>query len=269
MCRVVRRCLPILPGILLGITVLAQPVPAPEQLLQAVWRAYQALDYEQADSLARNALNDYQHFTPDQLVELHTVLALVAMSRNETTEARRHFEAALSLNSELQLDPVLASPKVRDFFEQIRQEMQSALPVTASSEATIRYVIQPDPRPEAALRSLLLPGWGQHYKGQHLKGWILTGSWGLLLGASLTAHLQYTRAYDRYRRETDPARIESRYRTANRWFKARNGLLIGLAAVWAYSYLDALLQPVAPSASPVVRPYVSGTGTGLEMRWHF
>ncbi len=267
--RVVRRYLPILPGILLGITALAQPVRAPEQLLQAVWRAYQALDYEQADSLARNALNDYQRFTPDQLVELHTVLALVAMSRNETAEARRHFEAALSLNPELQLDPVLASPKVRAFFAQIRQEMQTTPPTTLPTEATLRYVVQPDPRPEAALRSLLLPGWGQRYKGQHLKGWLLTGSWGLLLVASLTAHLQYERAYDRYHRETDPTRIEARYRTANRWFRARNGLLMGLAAVWAYSYLDALLQPVSPTASPTVRPYVSDTGAGLKMRWHF
>ncbi|MDQ7039984.1 MAG: DUF5683 domain-containing protein [Rhodothermus sp.] len=265
--RAARRYLLICGGMLLSIATKAQPVYTPEQLLQTVWQAYQALEYDRADSLARHALTDYTRFTPDQLVALHTVLALVAMSRNEPTEARRHFEAALSLNPELQLDPVLASPKVRDFFEQIRQEMQRLSPRT-TAETTIRYVLRPDPRPEAALRSLLLPGWGQRYKGQHRKGWILTGSWGLLLGGSLTTHLQYKRAYNRYRRETDPTRIETRYRTANRWFKTRNGLLIGLTAVWAYSYLDALLQPVAAEA-PIVRPYVVTTTPGLKLQWRF
>lgn len=253
-------------GILPGIATLAQNTPT--QLLQAVWQAYQALDYNQADSLAQNALADYQRFTPEQLVELHTVLALVAMSRNETTEARRHFEAALSLKPELQLDPVLASPKVRDFFEQIRQEMQSA-PAATPSETVLRYVMRPDPRPEAALRSLLLPGWGQRYKGQSLKGWMLTGSWGLLLGASLATHFQYERAYDRYQYEANPNRIEARYRTANRWFKARNGLLMGLTAVWVYSYLDALLQPIPPNAIPSVQLSVLDEGTSLKMRWYF
>ncbi|WP_245771988.1 hypothetical protein [Rhodothermus profundi] len=248
----------------------AQPIPRPAQLLQAVWQAYQALDYDRADSLAQRALANYRQFTPDQLVELHTVLALVAISRNETTEARRHFEAALSLNPGLQLDPVLASPKVRAFFEEIRQEMHAAPSVAASPEGVIRYVVQPDLRPAAALRSLLVPGWGQRYKGQRLKGWLLTGSWGLLLGSSLTAHLQYERAHNRYRRATNPDDIEKRYQTANRWFKIRNGLLMGLGAVWAYSYLDALLYPVptAPDA-PVVRPHVSAAGAGLKMRWHF
>lgn len=242
----------------------AQPTqPSPTQVLQEIWQAYQQLDYNKVETLTRQALLHYQHYTPTQLVELHTVLALVLMARNEPAEARQHFEAALSLNPQLELDPVLASPKVRDFFEQIRQERahQSA----TENPLSWRYVVQPDPRPMAALRSLLFPGWGQRYKGQTQKGWFLSTIWGLLVGSSLIAHLEYKWAWSAYLEETNPFRIEDHYRTANHWFKTRNTLLLATGAVWLYGYLDALILPATSTQRLQLIPQING----MEVRWSF
>lgn len=57
---------------------------------------------------------------------------------------------------------------------------EEAVPRAASSEYYVAYR-----SPEgAALRSLILPGWGQHYNGEATKGWILgsVAVLGVLLG---------------------------------------------------------------------------------------
>jgi tetratricopeptide (TPR) repeat protein len=254
-------------GILAAFPLQAQPTQlSPAQVLQEIWQAYQQLDYNRVETLSRQALTHYQQYTPAQLVELHTVLALVLMARNEPSEARQHFEAALSLNPQLELDPILASPKVRDFFEQIRQEMntQASTPTALSW----RYVVQPDPRPKAALRSLVFPGWGQRYKGQTQKGWFLSTLWSLLVGSSLVAHLEYKWAWTAYLEETNPSRIEDHYRTANHWFKTRNNLLLATGVVWLYGYLDALISPPT-AASSTQRLQVIPQVNGMELRWSF
>ncbi len=48
----------------------AQPTqPSPTQVLQEIWQAYQQLDYGRVETLTRQALLHYQHYTPTQLVE--------------------------------------------------------------------------------------------------------------------------------------------------------------------------------------------------------
>ncbi|MEM1128616.1 MAG: DUF5683 domain-containing protein [Bacteroidota bacterium] len=266
-----RRLLHIALVVLLGLcagTRLSQAqdtAPPPAERVEAVRAAYERFDYDAAEAQARAALADFAAFTPAQLVELHTLLGVIAFIQDQLPTARTEFEAALSIEPDLRLDPLLFPPKIVDFVDEVRDAYQARQP--APTETMLRYVPVYDPRPAAAVRSLVVPGWGQHYKGQPTKGWVLLGTWGALAGGTVWTHLERQSARDAYLAASF-AEVEDRYATYNRWHKARNSLALATALVWGYSYLDALLQPIAPEQLRLT-PLASPTATGFQVEWRF
>ncbi|MFH1807614.1 MAG: DUF5683 domain-containing protein [Pseudomonadota bacterium] len=113
---------------------------------------------------------------------------------------------------------------------------------------------------DAAFRSAVLPGWGQHYNQEATKGWVFTGVTGaLLLGgvgfetAGLLTHLLY---YTPYKPEDDnltagsdkfQQNLQGRYQLAQTQFVVGHVLLGATAAVWAYNILDAYISGVEGS----------------------
>ena len=213
--------------------------------LDAIWEAYQALDYARAQQLAQAALDAYD--APEDLAQVHVVLGLIAFSQNDQVVATRQFTDALVLDPTVALDPLLASPKTLDFFEDIRTGLaQANRDETLEPEAAPRYVLVRDRRAEAALRSMVVPGWGQLYKGQRTKGRVLVGLWVGAVAGTVTTHILRQQSRDTYLDATDQQEILDRYDTFNQWHKTRNALVLGTAAVWVYSYLDALIGGQAP-----------------------
>ena len=252
----------------------AVAVPASAQTpaqdaVEEVRAAYQRLDYEAARTLARAALADAT-LRLDQRVDLHTILALVAFTRNDPEEARRQFGLALDLDPGLTLDPLLVSPKILDFLEEVKRARTP--PAEAAGSAEVRYVVVRDVRAEAALRSMVVPGWGQLHKGERTKGWVLAGLWAASASGSLYAHLRWADARRAYLDERDPGRVAARHDASDAWYKARNNLLLGAAAVWLVSYVDALAGRHAPPqrlASHPVLGVAPGSEPGLYVRFRF
>jgi hypothetical protein len=241
-------------ALLLGGAVQAQPVD-PADLVRAVREATERLDYATAEARAREALARYEAFSPDQLVEVHTTLGVVLHARNDDVEARRQFEAALSLDPTHTLDPVLVSPKTVELFETVRADLARSAPGTAAP--VLRYVVVPDLRVGAALRSAALPGWGQFHKGDRARGWAFAVGVGTAAVAT------------RYRDSTSTsAEIEAAYPAYNRRYRVRNALALGTALAWAASVVEALATggPRAPAAGQIV-PAAAGAGLGLRVRF--
>ncbi|NIR50890.1 tetratricopeptide repeat protein [candidate division KSB1 bacterium] len=213
-----------------------------EQLLQEIRKAYQELNYAEAEIKATTALDQYQRFTPVHLTEIHKILGIIYYSQNKPEQARVHFQNALSLTPTLTLDPLYVSPKILDFFKKVKARHAEDGRDTDEVRTNVRYVLVEDPRPAAAIRSMLLPGWGQLYKGETTKGRVLIALWGVGVIGSVTAHFKREQAQDSYLSETDPQRIESRFNTFDSFHKLRNNLLLFSAGVWLYSYLDAILK---------------------------
>ena len=211
-------------------------------LLEEIRSAYNQLNYAEAEIKAQAALKEYRRFTLTQLTEIHQILALIYFSQNKVEDAREHFEDALSLTPSLEMDPVLVSPKIVDFFEEIKQSQATKQREQNDTGPQVKYILVDDPRPAAALRSMLVPGWGQLYKGEKTKGWLLVGLWTAGVIGSAATHIAREQAEDSYLAETDPAKIESRFDTFNTFHKVRNNLLIFSGGVWLYSYLDAFLR---------------------------
>ncbi|WP_412070339.1 hypothetical protein [Rubrivirga sp. IMCC43871] len=239
----------------------------PAALIQAMEAAAGRLDYDEASSLARTALERYAELTPDQLITVHTALGVLHHTRSEPVEARRQFAAALSIDPELRLESVLISPKTVEFFDAVRADLRAAGRAADPALAETRYVVLVDRRPTAAVRSLVAPGWGQFHKGDRTKGWAFAISAAATAAGALTTTISRADARADYLAAVTPEEIDETYRVYDRWHRARGAFVIGAAAVWAAALADALLTG-APDPPPVsIAP--SSDGTGLSLRATF
>ncbi len=238
--------------------------------LDAIWEAYQQFEYEAARELARAALDAYED--PEDLAEVLVILGLISLSENRELEAELQFREALRLNRNVKLDPLLVSPKILDFFEEVKAGLAQTDPEESLDPGVVpRYVLVPDRRSEAVLRSMVLPGWGQLYKGDRTKGIVLLGVWGLTAAGSLTAHVLRQQAQDTYLEAATSEEALDRYDTFNRRHKLRNALFLGAAGVWLVSYFDALLIDNRPRErrSLLFSPSFSYRQMHLTVRVHF
>lgn len=134
-------------------------------------------------------------------------------------------------------------------------------------------------RGDAAFRSLLVPGLGQFYNRQPVKGWAFAGTEAALLGGALAFHLSGTQAYDDYKAfggggPSPSAEAARLYDQATSRYRTRNWLLAGAGVVWAVNVVDAWISGVdgeamlgggAVAAAPV--PLDGGAGFVVAARF--
>jgi hypothetical protein len=236
--------------------------------IKDIHRALQRAEYQIAADLADSAITHFEDYSPAQLAEIHALRALIASDRNERAAVDAHFLSALQLAPDFQLDPIFFSPAMQLRFEQLRAKMpKNEAPVRVET----RYVMLPDPRLEAAWKSLLLPGWGQRSKGQRSKGQIFTISAAVLAGAMITTHILRERAEEDYLAANEE-NVVSRYDTFNRYHQWRNSLALGLAVVWGAAVLDAIIVPASSPAGKLGTAPINhhrGMGTFFSLQINF
>lgn len=240
-------------------------------ILEDIHTAYERLDFSVAEARINAALEMYDQFTPAELSDIHTVYALIYFARNDLSSVRTQLSQALQLQPELVLDPVATPPRLRDIFEAIKSEQKTTLQEN-STESAVRYMVLEDRRPAAAMRSVLLPGWGQRYKGQKRKGLILTGLWSLSSVGTIATHFARNRAEDQYLASTTPDQIEARYQSFDTLHKVRNNLFLAAAGIWVYSYADALISRGSRSTGLnrlTLSPLPSPTNPGIQASFTF
>jgi hypothetical protein len=194
---------------------------------------------------------------------------LVFFDRDSVARGEEHLALALQLNPRLQLDPIFFSPQIQKRLEELRPKI-----ATLNKNAvapTVRYLVIADPRLKAAWRSLLLPGWGQRFKGQKAKARIFSITAAVLAGTAMASHILRERAETKYLRAGENE-VEARYATFNRYHVLRNNLALGLGVVWGAGVLDALVVPVAPRSSRmgwILSPHHLPAATGLALKINF
>ncbi|RMD97940.1 MAG: hypothetical protein D6814_08565 [Calditrichaeota bacterium] len=247
---------------------------AASQSLNKIYDALRRADYATAAARTDSALANYFKFTPPQLAKIHALRALLYDFEGKSAAVAQHFQLAIELDPNLQLDPLFFSPKL----QKLLTDLKSQNP--ANSESTndkadivqpeIRYVTVPDPRIGAAWRSLLLPGWGQLHKGQKKRGLFIAGITAGLATATITFHILRQRAERNYLAATDPNVILSRYQKFNRYHKARQNFAIATGLVWLAGFMDALLVPAPNLSSKIgLAPQLSPRAQSLSLRIRF
>lgn len=94
-------------------------------------------------------------------------------------------------------------------------------------------------------RSLLIPGWGQIYKGSTAKGCIILGSTAICVIGAVVADNQRSDYVKKINHTHDSSLIKS-YRTKrDHWTTGRNVCIGAAAALYVYNIIDALVAPGA------------------------
>jgi len=216
--------------------------------------AYENFDFAQARTILVAFIAEPARAATTDLAQAHLLLGVIEYTENKIEAARSRFVSALQLQPGIRPDAATVSPKIVEFFEGL-----ISTPDTSQGEAEIRYVTLVDERPGAALRSMLLPGWGQMHKGDRTKGVALASAWVATAGATAFMHVSRAGARERYIDETDPELVAERYDAFNRRHRIRNAVALSAAGVWLVAYVDALatpgrstIRPISLSASPTI-----------------
>ena len=220
--------------------------------VQQVRVLYESLEYDKAISIGNLLLKSNYSFSKNDFIILHEYMALSFYNVGNIDSSRSHFLSLLSINPEYDLDPIKVSPKIIDFFNQLKSEIKSP-----SEKVELvpykEYVFMEDIRPKAGLRSTILPGWGQIYKGQKKRGLIIGGLFFASLAATGISLVFEKESEDKYLQSTTPSTIEDNYNTYNEWHKRRQFFSITTISIWAIGIFDALYMPyenIALSVNP-------------------
>lgn len=138
--------------------------------------------------------------------------------------------------------------------------------VALSSEAVVLRS-----RGGAVYRSLILPGWGQHYNLQPVKGIIYSSATALIFGSAILFHVQGLSKLDEYKKETNPVATEKLKKNAEERWEIRNLAIYTGAAFWAWNILDAYLfgydSSKALAGDPTGRPSLAATPDGAMLQY--
>lgn len=237
-------------------------------LVQQMILAFQQLDYGTAQKIGTQIISDFRKYSPMDLLEAHKILGVIAYHNGRIADANAQFEQALSIDRTANLDSVYVSPKIIQYFEELKANYNSKQTTAATERpASYRYLIQPDPRPLATLRSMAFPGWGQLYKNDRTKGYILFTASAILILSTATFHFLQQDAHDQYLSAIDERAIQDKYDHYNLFFKLRNNAALIYGGVWLYSFFDALLSE--PKEKPINVSFMMQRYPTIWVQIHF
>lgn len=239
------------------------------EVIEEISSAYERVDFEVAERRIKGALDRYEDFSPNELAQIYVFSALINYAKDDPSTAESQLAYAFQLNPGLELDPIISPPGFVEIGDRLKRAIQES-GEAATDQPEVRYLVLSDPRPGAAMRSMILPGWGQLYKGDKTKGYRVLGAWTLTAGSTLAAHIIRNNAENNYLDAISSEEAISLYDDFNRWHQIRNNLFLASAGIWVYSYLDALIYQTPPEnrrISLYTAPGVSGPYMQLTVKF--
>lgn len=118
--------------------------------------------------------------------------------------------------------------------------LAAILVISSSAHADpLDVYFQKHTRPAAALRSALVPGWGQFFNDQSVKGWVA----GTLFFGAVGSYFYYTNRSDEYYRDYEARGLRDDASYADYEEQKQNAVtaLTVAGSVWFLSVLDAYL----------------------------
>jgi tetratricopeptide (TPR) repeat protein len=213
--------------------------------LDIIRSEYENFRYDHVIDLCQQALENRNALPKDDVIEIYLMQGLACYSLQELDKAANSFQDMLQIDPDYELNPILTSPKIIQFFEQVKSSLPpAASPVEVKSVRidTVKIYLDPHPRFRGAvLRSLVLPGWGHYYQDGSLKGKIISCASIIASAASIYYSFDCSHKEKEYLSAADLATIEAKYQRYNSSFRMRNICLFSFAALWLYSQMDLLI----------------------------
>lgn len=228
--------------IVLILMILIVPGRSQEISVGDINKAYDEMDYHRVLQLSGLAIGKFEVYKTNELIRIYQIQAFSYFHLGDTSASRRAFDSMLSLDDDIELDPVTVSPKIIDFYNLVKSEYQEYDEPEPIYET--RYIQLEDPRPAAGWRSLVLPGWGQIYKDEQTKGYILLSGFAVNTTALIISIINERKTKDIYLSATHPDEIKQTYDDYNTWHHRRQILTYSQILIWSYAVADAIWKPL-------------------------
>ena len=174
---------------------------------------------------AEKALNDTSLTTQDR-AGIHTILAFSYVALGKKELAKLEFMEALAINPELELDPVMTSPKIIESFQEAKRTFHFL-----QGEKFIRQV------PKKDLLSFVVPGVWDIRNGNKIRGRLLLGSSSLSILSLGLSHYQCEKYHQAYLDARAPNTIEDKYKIYSLWYKTRTCFLVATILTYTINLL--------------------------------
>jgi len=237
--------------IILLILMICKPLFTQNQSLQLspLITQFKAFEYQRVIELADTLLANNEGLTTTDLCEIYRLKATAHYSLMEMKDALNSFVALLQLNPEYQLNPKYNSPKIVEFFKEIKlirkQHEESTIDSTEKTPP-INTLSNKDENLPYDYRyvigySLILPGLGHLSIGQKAKGWALITASALTLSTGVYYAIETNKREKEYLQTIDKSDIEKKYDQYNQAYKIRNFALVSASLIWLYTQIDLLI----------------------------
>lgn len=125
----------------------------------------------------------------------------------------------------------------------------------------------------SAMARSIIPGWGQLYKGQKLKGACFMGGEIVLIGGIIVSE-NLRSSYVKKMKE-QPKFFQTYNTKADNWENIRNVCIGAAAALYVYNLIDAIVSPgakriiVKKKEIPLIQPVTNRDFNGVSFSWNF
>jgi tetratricopeptide (TPR) repeat protein len=217
---------------------------------------YENFHYQEIIDLASAKLQEDSSMSPESRMHILRYKALAHYARGEMDRSMAAFNSLLQINPDYRLDASQYSPKIIEFFSDIKANFVYQPPVEPQTPPeiithidTLQVAVMP---PLPAVKSSLLPGWGQWSMGEKRKGSVLMGAALISLSGSLYYTLQTRKHEQDYLNSIQLPQIEQNYDRYNHSYQRRNIFWGSFATIWVLSQIDLWINtPKIPVSSRV------------------
>ncbi len=186
---------------------------------------------------------DAKKTAPKERAKLHAYVGFCQVVFGLNDKAKESFRQALAADPRMTLDPTLVSPRFMTVFEEVRREAPPPPPRKLPGPGA------------AALRSALVPGWGQYLSDRKERGAVFAGAAVVSIGALAFTQVQSSTA-NGYVSDARPAQKGELREQAARFSTYRNIAAGGVVLVWSAAAADAwrIRRPVRRTPIATVAP---------------
>jgi hypothetical protein len=210
---------------------------------------YEAFEYNVLIKKANSLLLHNVSMPDEDLIKIHTLKAASYFAVKDESNTRKSFIDLLKINSNYELDYAIYSPKLVDFFNEVKQEFLDILETDEKVESTSgleksilsnQSLLISVNMNTAIAKSLFVPGLGHLQLNDNTKGWILTTISTVSLGSMIYSIVDANNKENDYLAEANKVLIQQKYDDYNKSYKIRNVLIASYVAIWLYSQIDIL-----------------------------
>lgn len=211
---------------------------------------FENFEYESVLSITDSILKSNSDLAKNDSIQIFYYRSLSAFHIWDINLSEDNFKTLLKLDKNFILDSTEVSPKIVNFFNQIKKrESENSIQLNnkekendlTTSFQEIYKKKYSDYR-EALWKNFLIPGWGNLSLKEKTKGYIITSSFSISLISSMYFYFNTKAKEKEYLNEVTPEKIAEKYNSYNSSYKIRNLSFIALGLIYIYSQIDLLTR---------------------------